>query len=94
VPKRSHLPNDRSPTVAAFLEIVGGVFQLFGIGHIYAGHVLRGVIIMVVWWLIAGVNAALTLVLIGWVTGPICWLIYVILAAFGAASLARRPIRA
>jgi TM2 domain-containing membrane protein YozV len=87
------VPNDRSPALAAFLEIAGGLFQLFGIGHIYAGHVLRGVIFMALWWLIAAVNAALTLVLIGWITWPICWLVYAAVAALGAAALARRPIR-
>jgi hypothetical protein len=39
-----------TPTTAGLLELLGYV-GLLGVGHIYSGHALRGLVIMAGWWL-------------------------------------------
>ena len=40
---------DVDKTVAFVLELVGGIFGILGIGHIYAGEVIKGVVILTLW---------------------------------------------
>jgi TM2 domain-containing membrane protein YozV len=67
----------RSPILAAILSLI-----LSGLGQIYNGQVLKGVIFIVVQL----VNAALTAVLIGWILMPIVGL----WAAIDAYLVAKR----
>jgi TM2 domain-containing membrane protein YozV len=77
--------------IAALLEILPGIFlHTFGIGHIYAGNVVRGLLIMFVYWLTCGINFLLTGVLIGFVTWPLTWLAFAIFSTIGASNAAKR----
>lgn len=44
--------NGRDPFVALVLEVVGGFFGILGIGWIYAGRPLMGVLLLVSYWLL------------------------------------------
>lgn len=80
--------------IAALLEILPGTFlQTFGIGHIYAGNVVRGLIVMFGYWLLFGINFLLTFVLIGWVTLPLTWLPFAIFSTIAASNAAKRKRR-
>ena len=77
----------KSGGTAALLEVLGGLFfQTFGIGHIYAGNVVLGLLFMFGYWLLAGVNVVLMFVLIGFVTYPLCWVAMMILSPILAAN--------
>ncbi len=61
-------------TTALILEIVFGLFSLFGIGHVYSGRVGLGLALMLGWWAyiaIAGFLSTLTGGLAGCVFIPI-----------------------
>lgn len=80
-----------NPGLAVALELVpGGLFQTFGIGHMYAGSIGKGLAIMLSYWVLQAINAALCTVLIGFVTGPLTWLIYMIACPATAWSSAQR----
>lgn len=67
--------------VAVGLEVVPGIFfQTFGVGHLYRGRVGTGLAIMLSYWFLQAINAALCAVLIGFVTAPLTWLAYMIAA--------------
>lgn len=78
-------PNDRI-TISVVVEILCALFlHTFGIGHItlgVIGHspqlIVRGVVLMLCWWLLAAFNFALCFVVIGFVTWPLCWVVYAI----------------
>ena len=76
----------KSGGVAALLEVLPGLFQVFGIGHMYAGNVATGLIIMFGYWAVAFLNLLLLLVLIGWVTWPLCWIAAMIISPLTAAN--------
>ena len=70
-----------SNTVAVGLEIAPGlIFQTFGLGHMYAGRWSTGLAIMVTYWVLQAINAALTMVWIGLITGPLTWLAFMVFA--------------
>lgn len=61
-------------TTALILEIVFGLFSLFGIGHVYSGRLGLGLALMVGWWVYiaaAGFISALTGGLAGCLAVPI-----------------------
>ena len=67
--------------LAVGLEVgPGAVFQTFGIGHLYAGQVGKGLAVMLGYWILQAINLALTSVLIGFVTGPLTWLAFMVLS--------------
>jgi len=70
--------------VPVLLELIPGWFQIFGVGHLYQGRIGMGVFIMVSYWLLQGINAFLTMFLIGFITGPLTWLFYMIASAQNA----------
>ena len=39
----------KDPTLAFVLEVLPGLFGVLGIGHMYAGYINRGVVLLVVW---------------------------------------------
>lgn len=74
-------------TAAVLLEVLPGVFlQTFGIGHITQGRVGMGLFIMLSYWTLQAINAALTTVLIGFLTAPLTFVFYLIAAPMNAAD--------
>lgn len=77
--------------IAALLEILPGIFfQTFGIGHIYAGNVGRGLILMFGYWILSFINFLLCYVLVGFVTWPLTFLAFAIFSTIGASNAAKR----
>jgi TM2 domain-containing membrane protein YozV len=77
--------------VAVGLEVGPGLLlQTFGIGHLYAGKVGTGLAIMFAYWFLLAVNAFLTTFLIGFVTGPLTWLAFMVLSPTNVLSSAPR----
>lgn len=77
----------KSGAVAALLEILPGMFlQTFGIGHIYAGNVLTGLLFMFGYWIVAFVNFLLVFVVVGMFTWPLCWVVTAIVSTVIAAN--------
>jgi hypothetical protein len=37
--------------IALWLEIIFGWFMLLGVGHVYGGRKIIGIIIMIIWWI-------------------------------------------
>ncbi|HEX8685115.1 MAG TPA: hypothetical protein VF654_01400 [Pyrinomonadaceae bacterium] len=84
-------PAPKSSGAAVLLEIVPGFFfQTFGIGHIYAGNVAAGLLLMFGYWLVQFVNLLLCFVLVGFVTLPLCFLLAIIISPITAANAASR----
>ncbi|OGU55123.1 MAG: hypothetical protein A2V66_17540 [Ignavibacteria bacterium RBG_13_36_8] len=44
-------------TTALWLEIIFGIFSLLGVGHVYSGRILLGIILMVGWWIYITITA-------------------------------------
>lgn len=85
------VPARKDTATAVILELVGGgIFQVFGIGNIYAGNVGIGIALMISYWVLQAINAMLTILLIGFVTLPLTWLIYMILGSILASGAAKR----
>ena len=81
----------KSQGVAALLEVLPGFFiQTFGIGHLYAGNVGVGLLLMFGYWFIAFVNFLLCFIFIGIITWPLCWLAMMIISPITAANAASR----
>jgi len=71
----------RQNAVAVGLEVGPGLLlQTFGIGHLYSGKIGTGLAIMLSYWLLQAINAALVFVWIGLITAPLTWLAYMVLA--------------
>lgn len=83
--------NPKSPGVAVLLEILPGLFlQTFGIGNLYAGNIGAGLALMLTYWLTVVVNFLLLFVLIGFITWPLTFLIYLIVAIITSQRSAER----
>ena len=79
-------PPAKSPTAAVFLELLPGfLIQTFGIGHMYSGRILLGLVVMFGYWIVQGINVLLCLVLIGYVTFPLTWIAMLIVSPLLAA---------
>jgi TM2 domain-containing membrane protein YozV len=73
--------NKNQTMLAVGLEVgPGAVFQTFGIGHLYAGKVGMGLGLMIGYWVLQAINLALTPFLIGYLTGPLTWLAFMVFA--------------
>lgn len=60
--------------IALWLEILFGIFGLLGVGHVYTGRMVLGIVLMVGWWIyiaIAATVSTLTLGIAGCLFGPI-----------------------
>jgi len=78
---------EQNNTVPVLLELFFGFFlQTFGIGHIAQGRVGMGLFIMLSYWALQFVNALLCMVLVGVVTMPLTWLLYMVAAPMNAAD--------
>jgi TM2 domain-containing membrane protein YozV len=75
----------RSAGAAVALELVLGLFGVFGVGNIYAGRAGLGVALMLSFWVLFWINVALIFVVIGWVTMPLTWVGYLIAGSLLAA---------
>jgi TM2 domain-containing membrane protein YozV len=79
----------RNPGLAVVLELLPGLtIQTFGIGNIYAGRVGTGIALMVGYWILTGVNILLCFMLIGFITWPLTWLLFMIFAPISANTAA------
>jgi TM2 domain-containing membrane protein YozV len=77
-------------TVPVLAEALPGFFfQTFGIGHMVQGRVGMGLFIMLSYWGLQVINLILTIFLIGFLTGPLTWLFYMIAAPMNAADYDR-----
>jgi TM2 domain-containing membrane protein YozV len=77
--------------VAVGLEAGPGLFlQTFGIGHLYAGKVGTGLAIMISYWVLQAINVSLMPFLIGWITAPLTFLIYLVMAPTNVLSSKKR----
>ena len=80
-----------SAGVAALIEVCGGLFlQVFGLGHIYAGRIMRGLIIMFIYWLLQVINFVLCFALVGFLTAGLTWLAFLIISPIWASNSVRR----
>ena len=85
----------KSPGVAVLLEVLPGFFfQTFGIGHMYAGNVGTGLLIMFGYWFPTFVNFLLCFLLIGFITWPLCFLLTIIISSVTASNAAARSAAA
>lgn len=85
----------KSAGTAVLLELLPGFFfQTFGIGHIYAGRVGVGLLFMFGYWAVLFVNLLLCLLLVGFFTLPVCWLLTMIVSSLVASNAASRSGRA
>lgn len=65
---------------AVALEAAPGLFQVFGIGHMYAGKFGTGLAVMMSYWVLQAINVALMPFFIGWVTAPLTFLAYMVMS--------------
>lgn len=77
---------------ALVLEILGGIFQIFGIGHFYAGNPLIGIFVMIGYWmwLIVGVLIAVVTLGIGLLLLPVFWLLFIVISPIGVWMQVKR----
>lgn len=81
----------KSPSTAVLLEVLPGIFcSTFGIGCIYAGNVGTGVALMVSYWVLTVVNIFLCVFLIGLITWPLTWALYMVLGCITASNSVQR----
>ena len=86
----------KSPGLATLLELAFGLFGVFGIGHFYAGSVFTGLLFMVGYWLLVGINVALCVLWLGldyvWLATIPYWLLTLVVSPLVASFLVpRRP---
>ena len=81
----------KSPGIAILLEILPGIFlQTFGIGNLYSGNIVTGLVLMFTYWASLIVNFILVFFLIGLATLPITFMIYLVFAIITAKRSAER----
>ena len=93
------IPHYQSPpkttAVAVLLEVLPGLFlQTFGIGHLYAGNIGVGLLFMFGYWFVQFINILLCFVLIGFITGPLCFILALVISPILASNAAERANRA
>lgn len=79
------------PTTAALIELIGGYFGLLGLGWIYAGDVLRGILILIGYLVVLSVGGFLMMVsfgLLGFILGPL-YLVAPLISAFTVYQFAK-----
>ena len=81
----------KSSGTAVILEVLPGFFfQTFGIGHIYAGRVGTGLLFMFGYWFIQFINLLLCLLLVGFITLPLCFILALVISPILASNAATR----
>jgi|GEM_PF-295672 len=81
-----HFYKPKSVSTAVLLEVLPGLFGIFGIGHIYSGRVGLGIGLMVGFWVVEFINFLLTFVVIGLVTMPLCYVAVLIASPIMVAN--------
>lgn len=67
--------------VAIGLEAAPGtLLGTFGLGHLYAGRVGTGLVLMTSYWLLQAINILLMPLMIGWITFALTWLGFLVFA--------------
>lgn len=89
-PSTTALQPRKDPGVAALLEVLPAFFQIFGLGHIYAGNTITGLLLMFGWWVVCAINWVLLFLFIGWITWPLCWIAAVVVSSLWASSSAKQ----
>ena len=81
----------KSPGTAVLLEVLPGIFlQTFGIGHIYAGNVGVGLLFMFGYWFIQFINLLLCILIIGFLTLPLCFILAMVISPILASNATAR----
>jgi TM2 domain-containing membrane protein YozV len=81
----------KSTGTAVLLEVLPGFFfQTFGIGHIYAGNVGTGLLFMFGYWFIQFINLLLCLLIIGFITLPLTFILATVISPVLASKAAER----
>ncbi|MFI6236975.1 hypothetical protein ACIBD9_25725 [Micromonospora sp. NPDC050784] len=75
----------KSAGAAVALELILGLFGIFGVGNLYAGRTAYGVILMLSFWGLFWINFFLLFVFVGIVTMPLTWIAYLVLGPLLAA---------
>ena len=76
---------------AVLLEVLPGFFfQTFGIGHMYAGNVGTGLLLMFGYWFIQFINLLLCLLIIGFFTLPLTFILAMVISPILASQAAER----
>ena len=81
--------HERNLGLAICLEFILGVFQIFGVGHLYAGNWKTGISIMTSYWFALMANIILVPFGIGILSGPVTWLIFLGLTIYYVIEYAR-----
>ena len=90
-----HQAPPKTTAVAVLLEVLPGLcLQTFGIGHLYAGNTGVGLLFMFGYWFVQFINILLCFVLIGFITGPLCFILALIISPILALNAAERANRA
>ena len=81
----------KSTVTAVLLEVLPGFFfQTFGIGHMYAGNVAAGLLLMFGYWFIQFINLLLCFLIIGFITLPLCFILAMVISPILASNTATR----
>jgi len=55
----------KDPGIAALIATIGGIFGFLGLGHIYAGAIGTGILLMISYWILVFLGILLLPFLIG-----------------------------
>jgi TM2 domain-containing membrane protein YozV len=81
----------KSSGTAVMLEVLPGFFlQTFGIGHLYAGNVGVGLLFMFGYWFVQFINILLCFLIIGFITGPLCFILAMVISPIIASNAVQR----
>ena len=85
---------DVDKNIAFIIELVGGLFGFLGIGYMYSGLIVKGVIRLLVWWVLLGIvwfaAAILSYILIGLCMMPFIIIAQVLIPIWSAFSIKNR----
>jgi len=79
-------PKPKSSETAASIELIGGFFQMFGLGHMYLGNMKLGFTYLLGYWLVLVINALLIVVGVGLITLPLSWFAVMLVSSLVAAN--------
>ncbi|MFI5929613.1 hypothetical protein ACIA3K_27065 [Micromonospora sp. NPDC051543] len=68
----------KSAGAAVALELILGLFGIFGVGNLYAGRTSTGVLLMLSFWGLFWINFLLIFAVVGLVTMPLTWIAYLV----------------
>jgi len=87
-----HYYPQKEVSTAVLLEVIPGLFGIFGIGHMYLGRVGLGLLFLFGFWIISDINLLLSFVAVGLVTGPLCYVATLIISPIIAANYCKALI--